>query len=177
MPELRRLFFAISLPAKMQRQLVLWRADSFAEGCGKPVAAANLHMTLAFIGEVSAEKQHVLTTLAGRIRQPGFTLTLDDAGHWPRPGVLWLGCRQPPRGLLQLADLLRSQAARNGCYQNPQPFHPHITVYRHASQQVNLPPPGFSWSYEVEKFSLFESTFNRGRTRYTALQSWDLIKG
>ncbi|QKO14989.1 2'-5'-RNA ligase [Dickeya solani] len=81
------------------------------------MAAANLHLTLAFLGEVSDAKIQVLQTLAGRIRQPAFTLNLNDAGHWPRPGVVWLGCRQAPRGLLQLAEMLRSQAARNGCYQ------------------------------------------------------------
>jgi 2'-5' RNA ligase len=62
------------------------------------VAAANLHLTLAFLGEVSADKQRALSAMAGRIRQPGFTLTLDDAGQWLRSRVVWLGTRQPPRG-------------------------------------------------------------------------------
>jgi hypothetical protein len=55
------------------------------------VAADNLHLTLAFLGEVSADKQRALAALAGRIRQPGFTLTLDDAGQWLRSRVVWLG--------------------------------------------------------------------------------------
>ncbi|MDF2624784.1 MAG: 2-5 ligase, partial [Kosakonia cowanii] len=124
MPASKRLFFAIELPAKLQPQLVQWRAQHFAPEAGRPIAAANLHLTLAFLGDISAEKQKALETLAGRIRQPGFTLTLDDAGQWLRSRVVWLGSRQPPRGLLQLADMLRAQAARSGCYQSPQPFHP-----------------------------------------------------
>jgi hypothetical protein len=72
----------------------------------------NLHLTLAFLGDVSAEKQQALSQLAGRIRQPGFTLKLDDAGQWLRSRVVWLGMRQPPRGLLQLANMLRAQAAQ-----------------------------------------------------------------
>ena len=79
--------------------------DCFAADAGKPVAAANLHLTLAFLGEVSTETAGQLQQLAARIRQPGFTLDLDDAGHWPRPGVVWLGCQRAPRGLLQLANL------------------------------------------------------------------------
>jgi 2'-5' RNA ligase len=39
--------------------------------------------------------------------------------------------------------MLRAQAARSGCYQSPQPFHPHITLLRDARQAVPIPPPGF----------------------------------
>ncbi len=85
----QRLFFAISLPDELQQQLVRWRAEHFAEEAGRPVVAANLHLTLAFLGEVSAETSQHLQTLASRIVQPGFDLDLDDAGHWPRPG--WFG--------------------------------------------------------------------------------------
>ncbi len=91
--------------------------------------------------------------MAGRIRQPGFTLHLDDAGQWLRSRVVWLGTRQPPRGLLQLANMLRAQAARQGCYQSPQPFHPHITLLRDAGQAVAIPPPGFHWGFPGELIS------------------------
>ena len=174
MSETKRLFFAIEMPAPLQRKIVRWRADHFAPEAGRPVAAANLHLTLAFLGEVSDEKRQALATLAGRIRQPGFTLTLDDAGQWMRSRVVWLGTRQPPRGVLQLANLLRAQAARSGCYQSPQPFHPHITLLRDASHAVAIPPPGFQWTFPVNEFVLYESVFARGRTRYTPLQRWTL---
>ena len=176
MPASKRLFFAIELPAELQPQLVQWRAQHFAPEAGRPIAAANLHLTLAFLGDISAEKQKALETLAGRIRQPGFTLTLDDAGQWLRSRVVWLGSRQPPRGLLQLADMLRAQAARSGCYQSPQPFHPHITLLRDASHAVAIPPPGFHWAFPVKEFVLYESRFAGGRTRYTPLQRWTLTE-
>lgn len=174
MSESKRLFFAIEMPAPLQRQIVRWRADHFAPEAGRPIVGASLHLTLAFLGDVSDAKRQALATQAGRIRQPGFILTLDDAGQWLRSRVVWLGTRQPPRGLLQLANMLRSQAARSGCYQSPQPFHPHITLLRDASHAVALPPPGFHWSFAVNEFALYESVFDRGRTRYTPLQRWTL---
>lgn len=76
MSEPKRLFFAIELPADVREQIVAWRAAHFPGEAGRPVAADNLHLTLAFLGEVSADKQKALAALAGRIRQPGFTLTL-----------------------------------------------------------------------------------------------------
>ncbi len=94
MSEPKRLFFALELPSAVQKQIVQWRATHFPEDAGRPVAADNLHLTLAFLGEVSAEKQRALAALAGRLRQPGFTLTLDDAGQWLRSRVVWLGTRQ-----------------------------------------------------------------------------------
>ena len=84
MSEPQRLFFAIDLPAEIREQIIHWRATHFPPEAGRPVAADNLHLTLAFLGEVSAEKEKALSLLAGRIRQPGFTLTLDDAGQWLR---------------------------------------------------------------------------------------------
>lgn len=174
MSESKRLFFAIELPAPVQRQIVRWRAEHFPPEAGRPVAAANLHLTLAFLGDVSADKQRALAAMAGRIAQPKFTLHLDDAGQWLRSRVLWLGTRQPPRGLLQLANMLRAQAARSGCYQSPQPFHPHITLLRDAGHAVAIPAPGFHWAFPVNEFSLYESAFARGRTRYTPIQRWTL---
>ncbi|MGN8181872.1 RNA 2',3'-cyclic phosphodiesterase, partial [Serratia marcescens] len=86
----RRLFFALSLPDALQQQVIRWRAEAFTPEAGRPVAAANLHLTLAFLGEVTAQKEQALRKLAGRIVQPGFSMRLDDLGHWPRPGVVWV---------------------------------------------------------------------------------------
>ena len=174
MSEQKRLFFGIALPEESRQSVIKWRADTFADEAGHPVAAANLHLTLAFLGETGAEKSRALQQMAGRIRQPAFTLTLDDAGHWPRSGVVWLGPGQAPRGLLQLAGMLRSQAARSGCYQSPLPFHPHVTLLRNALKPVTLPPRNFRWQFRVERFALFESVFTKGRTRYKTLAEWEL---
>ena len=170
----RRLFFGIGLPEPLQQQLVRWRAAQFPDEAGRPVAAASLHITLAFLGEIGTEKALGLQRLAARIRQRPFTLQLDDAGHWPRSGVVWLGCRQAPRGLLQLADTLRAQAARSGCYQSPQPFHPHVTLLRNATRPVALPPRNFHWQFTVAHFSLYQSAFTQGRTRYRVVENWPL---
>ncbi|MCT4700924.1 RNA 2',3'-cyclic phosphodiesterase [Enterobacteriaceae bacterium H20N1] len=174
MADTRRLFFALDMPAGVQRQIVQWRAENFPADAGRPVAAANLHLTLAFLGDVSIEKQKALCQLAGRIRQPGFTLTLDDAGLWVRSRVVWLGPRHASLGLIQPANMLRAQAARNGCYQSPQPYHPHVTLYRNVTQSVAIPQPNFRWQFKVEEFVLYESVFAQGRTRYQPLERWKL---
>lgn len=47
MSEPKRLFFAIDLPDDA-RAIIARRAAHFASEDGRPVAAANLHLTLAF---------------------------------------------------------------------------------------------------------------------------------
>lgn len=170
----RRLFFALSLPAKLQKQVIKWRAQSFPPETGRPVAAANLHITLAFLGEISALKTGALTRIAGRIQAQKFSLLLDDIGHWPGSGVVWVGTKRAPNALLQLASVLRSHAARNGCYQSALPFHPHVSLYRSATQPVAIPPATPDWLVEANEFSLYESTYEQGRTRYRSLQTWPL---
>lgn len=110
MSEPKRLFFALELPSAVQKQIVQWRATHFPEDAGRPVAADNLHLTLAFLGEVSAEKQRALAALAGRLRQPGFTLTLDDAGQWLRSASGM--ARNPPAAARPAAA--RQHVARSG---------------------------------------------------------------
>lgn len=171
----KRLFFGLDLPDEIKQQIVEWRARHFPAEAGLPVAAANLHLPLAYLGDVSDEKAQALIRSAERIHQPAFTLTLDNAGHWLRSGAVWLGPGRAPRGLLQLADLLRSQAARSGCHQHPQPFHPHVMLLRQAVQPVKLPPLEFSWSLSVKRFVLFESHFARGRSQNREIRSWPLL--
>lgn len=174
MSEPKRLFFGLDLPDDVKQQIIQWRADHFPAEAGYPVSAESLYLTLTWLGEISDEKAGALMQLAGRIQQPGFTLTLDDAGHWPRSGMVWLGPKRAPRGLLQLAEMLRAQAARNGCYQSPQPFHPHVTLLRQATQPVILPARDFCWSLPVGRFVLFQSHFSRGRRSIKEIKDWAL---
>jgi len=170
----RRLFFALALPEAVSQQITQWRAEQFPEETGRPVAAGNLHLTLAFLGDVSAEKQRALLSAAIRLQQKSFNFSLDDCGHWPGSGVVWLGMRRAPRGLVQLAQWLRSRAARSGCYQSPLPYHPHITLFRQATQAVALPPGTPGWRVEIDSFGLYASIYQHGRTLYELLENWPL---
>ena len=57
MSEPKRLFFALELPTTVREEIIQWRAAHFPPEAGRPVAAENLHLTLAFLGDVSADKQ------------------------------------------------------------------------------------------------------------------------
>ena len=84
------------------------------------------------------------------------------AGHAPAAARIITACEYAAR-----------RAARSGCYQSPQPFHPHITLLRDAGQAVAIPALGFHWAFPVTSFALYESVFTRTH-RYTPLQRWTL---
>jgi 2'-5' RNA ligase len=170
----RRLFFALPLAQELRQQIIQWRSQQFPASAGRPVDAENLHVTLAFLGEVDANQEQLLREAAGRRRQTAFTLTLNECGHWPRPGVVWLGARQAPQELLQLAQWLRTQSARNGCYQNPLPFRPHVSLIRQASGNVQLPSGTPDWRMAVDRFCLYVSVVEKGFSRYIPLDGWPL---
>ena len=97
MSESKRLFFAIELPTTLQRRIVRWRASHFPAEAGRPVVAANMHLTLAFLGEVSAEKQRALSAMAGRISQPGLRCILTMPGNGCALGWSGWGRGSPSR--------------------------------------------------------------------------------
>lgn len=113
-------------------------------------------------------QQWLAAFLSRRLRCTSTTRASGCAHAWSG----WARASRPQA--LQLASMLRARAARSGCYQSPQPFHPHITLLRDAGQAVAIPPPGFHWDVEVNNFALYESVFTQGRTRYTPLQRWSL---
>ncbi|WP_338049321.1 RNA 2',3'-cyclic phosphodiesterase [Rosenbergiella gaditana] len=156
-------FLALTLPSSATEQLINWRATALPADAGIPVAREQLYMVLAWMNAPSASQLVRLQPLIASLQSPSFTLTLNDAGYWPRSGQLWVGCRPAPRELLQLADLLRSRVARVGCPQPAFPFHPHITLLRQVPASIRLPGRDFSWPITCQNFSLMSSRYQRGR--------------
>ena len=111
--------------------------------------AENLHLTLAFLGEVEDEHTGALraelTALDGT---PAPELVLIGAGAFPstrRPRVLWVGARES--GGTRLATLQRSVlevCARAGVPvpDAERPFRPHVTVAR-ARGAIGSTPTAF----------------------------------
>ncbi|WP_241571319.1 RNA 2',3'-cyclic phosphodiesterase [Rosenbergiella nectarea] len=168
-------FFALTLPSRTTEQLLHWRATALPADTGIPVAREQLYMVLAWMNAPTASQLTQLQPIISGLRSPSFTLTLNDAGYWPRSGQLWIGCRPAPRELLQLADLLRSRVARIGCPQPAFPFHPHVTLLRQAPTSIRLPKRDFSWPVTCQHFSLISSRYQRGRVILNTEQHYPLF--
>lgn len=175
-----RTFFALELDAETTLKIANWRDRQFGH-CGKPVPAANFHLTLAFLGELKPARLEQLCLAVderiGRDRPGAGTISLDVTGYWPKPGIYWLGCSQPPSPLIQLAGSLRGLCHVAGGKRDSKSFQPHITLFRQCDTAppapVDIPPLQLEYSH----FTLLESKFGKRGVSYQPLQSWELGTG
>ncbi len=127
-----RAFVAIELPERLRR---LVEDFAVAQRARLPKArwipAANLHVTLAFLGEVDdltlGRYCARLDDVASLHRQ--LRLRTDRAGAFPPRGrarVLWLGIGEDP----ELTSLQTGIADAIGLAIDEQPFRPHVTMAR-----------------------------------------------
>lgn len=153
-----RLFFALWPDAAAARLL-----DEAGRGAqeicgGRRMRGETLHLTLAFLGEIAAERIALLHEVAAAIRVPGFTLKLDKLGCWRH--IVWAGCEKTPPALTDLAGRLHESLRAAGFSLEDRPFAAHLTLLRNArcdrllSAQPSLP----AMSWQAEEFVLAQST-------------------
>lgn len=166
-----RLFFAL-WPDARAREALAGHARQVAGRCGgRPVPAANLHLTLVFLGEVDPDGMPALRRAAGEVAAAGFDLALDVVGGFRRSGVAWAGCRRPPAGLLALQSALEERVREAGYSPDARPYVPHLTLARKAREPVEVSAiEAVAW--RVGTFALVESA--RGEGAYRTLAEWPL---
>lgn len=176
-PAVQRLFLALWPDDAVRARLVEVRDYVAAHHRGRPVAAANLHITLAFLGSVDADRQRCAETAAAGITTPAFTLTLDTLGHWPRPQVSWVGSDVTPDAMNELQAYLRRALGECGFELDNRPFRPHVTLLRKAGGR-----PGFAPALEapiqwpVTRVHLVASVTRAQGAEYRIVGTWPLAK-
>ncbi len=164
-----RLFFAL-WPDDVVRMQLACAADHWTR-C--PVAAANLHMTLVFLGGCTAEELQCSRTAAAGVVAEGFELTLDCLGGWSRARVQWLGPSGVPAVLPELVVQLQQVLAGCGFALEQRPYVPHVTLARKVRKPESRSGlEAVHWP--VRDFVLVESVSVRGGVEYRVLDRWPL---
>lgn len=101
----------------------------------RPVPAALLHLTLAFLGSVPDERvPDVIAACAGAAKAHApFDIVLDRAGRFPEggaPRVVWLGLGEGAAESADLAASVRRELSARGLAFDDRPFRPHVTLAR-----------------------------------------------
>jgi 2'-5' RNA ligase len=172
----QRLFFALWPDATLRQSL----AKSSRELLGrrvKQVPAANLHITLAFAGPVTAPVRDCLMAAAGGIRAAPFELVIDHVGHWPRPRILWAGPTHTPPALWALVEALNLAFESCGLQRETRPFQAHITLARKVGRAPPAPVVLEPVVWSISDFSLMESVTDARGASYRRLVSWKLDGG
>jgi 2'-5' RNA ligase len=164
-----RLFFAIWPDAAARDDLAALALDVAAVARGKPVPSANLHLTLAFLGEVDEARADLLPGIAAAVEARAFAMELDRVGSFPRARVAWAGCAKPTAALVRLQSALVNGLSRRGFALEDRPFAPHLTLARKTL--APLPPARIDpIAWEVGEFALVRSRAGR----YETAASWRL---
>jgi len=173
MPEnTQRLFFALWPDAEV-RMALDEVGQSLLGKRVKRIPAANLHITLAFAGPVTASVRQCLEAATGTQQLAPFDLLLDTYGYWPGPRIAWIGPAHTPPALWSLVGGLRTVFETCGLRVETRPYQPHVTLARKISQLANdTPVTPVAWS--IRSFSLIESVTDPRGARYQRLLSWTL---
>jgi 2'-5' RNA ligase len=166
-----RLFFALWPPDAARSELARLAAEVADRSGGRPVAASKVHLTLAFLGEVPAERAAAAIAAAQGVEGAGFSATFDQLGSFPRAGVAWAGPSRPPPELRHLADGLASRLRDAGFALDDRPFAAHVTLARRITRRIEAAAMA-PVEWEAKSFALVESDRRTGR--YTTRESWVL---
>lgn len=164
-----RLFFALRCPPRLAEAITTWRDDLQLQG--RPVATANLHLTLVFLGQQPLIQLPTLLSLAASVQVPAFDLHLDHLGRF-NSGLLYLAPNQPPEALQDLAQGLRDTLLDTGINLDDRPFRAHLSLLRRCPHLPADATPSFDWP--VSHFALFASEQSTHGSHYRQLQQWPL---
>lgn len=172
-----RLFVALWPPAELAAPLAEQARATAQAAHGRAMRQETIHLTLAFLGDVAAERLPALQTALAGSTGPGFTLTIDRLGYWPHKHLFWAGCRQMPDELQALVGRLYAALSDAGFAvdRRPEHFTPHLTLVRKAAlaqAPVEQPLPALRWL--CRSFALVESTRSAVGADYRTLTDYPL---
>lgn len=168
----KRLFFAL-LPDSITRTRI---SDVISTHLGKvdrPTPFENLHLTLAFLGNVNHDRISCLNQIGAQIQGDGFVLILDKLTRVSQSGMVWLTTERPIAHLLRLVEIIGRNLRANDFSIETRPFKPHVTLARKSdSSVVTTKIRAINWP--VDSVCLMESNKSPKGSCYRVLRSWPL---
>ncbi|MCE6952147.1 RNA 2',3'-cyclic phosphodiesterase [Cereibacter sphaeroides] len=177
-----RAFVAIDLPDEIRSALTL---EQFLLPMPRKIEPENLHLTLAFLGEVSDEVLEAAHEGFAGITVPPFRIAIAGLGLFggSRPRVVWAGVEAGDE-LARLQSKIDRAARVAGAEPDSRRFLPHVTLGRFA-------PPGpeermrlertvaergafRAGHFEVESYALYRSRLGAKGARYEELARYQL---
>jgi 2'-5' RNA ligase len=185
-----RLFIAVNIPDEMREKI--WDCAAPLRDLGDAVRwvePAGMHLTLKFLGEVSADREESvgLAMDASTAGVPQFGLTLGGFGAFPntrRATVIWVGC-ESPSALQQLHQQVDKQMGGIGFPSETRAFHPHLTLGRLRRGAQSSAKSGladmldrlnFTGEVFVRSVELMQSELTPAGANYTVRKSIGLSK-
>lgn len=175
-----RLFVALDLPHQVKDELAR-AVETLQEVLpgARWVPRENLHLTLAFLGEVPDERLRAISSAVGEAAGGlvDFSTHLEGIGGFPsarRARVVWAGLADPAGGIAGMAEVVASALEPLGFVREERALTAHVTLARLRAPRL-LPPVAVDLDrtpFPVERLTLFRSRLGRPAPRYEALATF-----
>ena len=168
----KRLFIGLELPAACRQTLS--KLDPGIKRI-RWVRQEQLHLTMSFLGDVDAEREHALRDALSAVTVPPFFLPIIGLGTFGgrSPSVLWAGVGKGHPHLFALHKRVQDAVLHAGLEADLRPFHPHITLARMQGVSGAVLRPLLRESedtefgmWEVKDFVLFSSVLTPSGSTY-----------
>lgn len=179
-----RTFIAVDIPQEIKMKLdkLISTLRPFGPDI-KWVKAANLHITLRFLGDISKDSIAGLAQeIDANVKSFGkFQLALSGLGAFPnlrRPKVIWVGSGAGADRLMALALLVEKSCIDGGFGEGDKPFSSHLTIGRvkfpKALNQLiaKIESTKFELApFDVDEVIVFRSDLSPAGPKYTRLET------
>jgi RNA 2',3'-cyclic 3'-phosphodiesterase len=185
-----RTFIALEMNDALQSHLAsIIRQVALALPGVRWVDPSNIHLTLAFLGELTDEQvaEAIQTTEVVAQQAQSFSYRLSRLGTFGSsrfPRVIWMGIEEPLGSLVSMHRMLNQQLLHRGFEVDTRPFSPHLTLARlksplSAQEQQKLQslladkPHSLVLmdSYAAHHLDVMKSELLRTGAHYTCLRS------
>lgn len=169
------MFFALR-PDEAARAALAALANALARAAGgRATAAANLHLTLAFVGDVLPDRVEALRD-AGRSAVADvspFTLALDRLGEFRAGGIACIGAAEVPPALSEIAQRLARALSAAGFDVERRAYAPHLTLARKC-RRLPADAREVRIAWRVDELALVESALHPRGPSYRDDSRWRL---
>lgn len=169
-PDRHRVFFALWPDDATRAAISRATRDAVRLSGGRPIAKERLHVTVAFLGELTAAGLEAARA-APPISVGPFELALDAVGVWPESKILWLAPTPLPAALVELENRLWDALLERGFRGADRDYRPHVTLARRARPVDSAVEPVL---FPVRDLALVESFPDGRNVHYEVLERWPL---
>jgi 2'-5' RNA ligase len=169
-----RLFFAAFPDPETCRKIAAAARSLDLEGAPRYLQPENYHVTILFLGEVSATQVQSVQEIGEAQAIERLPLRFDRWEYWKDARAVVATSSDCPPSLLGLRATLAAGLAQRGVPFDDRPLRPHITVARKLAQAPVLPEVS-EISCEFRAFSLVSSVTTSGGSVYTVVGTWSLL--
>jgi len=176
-----RLFIAINLTSEIKDYLMAAILELKKEATKENFTRReNLHLTLAFLGELSEEKVAVIKSAMNQIKGEPFLLSLSGFGRFQRNSgdIHWAGVDKS-KALIMIQKQLIGELEKAGFSPENKEYAPHLTLGREVrladpSGNIYESLPAAKHEMTVSRISLMKSERIDGKLVYSEIYGREL---